>query len=49
MDPVISRLGDAGRPAVTAEEAQASAQAFRGIARALAARVSVMQFGDNHG
>ncbi|HVO40194.1 MAG TPA: Mrp/NBP35 family ATP-binding protein [Spirochaetia bacterium] len=49
LDPVISRLGDAGRPPVTAEEAQAPAQAFRGIARALAARVSVMQFGDNHG
>jgi ATP-binding protein involved in chromosome partitioning len=49
MDPVISRLGDAGRPPVTAEEAQTSAQAFRAIARALAARVSVMQFGDNHG
>ena len=47
LDPAVSRLGDEGRPPVTVEEPLESARAFRGIARALAARISVMQFENN--
>lgn len=47
LDPAVSRLGDEGRPPVTMEEPLESARAFRAIARALAARISVMQFENN--
>ncbi len=47
LDPAVSRLGDEGRPPVTVEEPLESAAAFRRLARAIAARVSVLQFQNN--
>jgi len=44
MDPLVSRMGDAGTPPVTREDLDGSAQALRDLARAVAARVSVTQF-----
>jgi ATP-binding protein involved in chromosome partitioning len=44
MDGAVSRLSDEGRPPVTVEEPLESAAAFRSLARAVAARISVMQF-----
>jgi len=47
MDPVISRMGDAGRPPVTLESVDGSAGALRSLARNVAARISVLQFQEN--
>jgi ATP-binding protein involved in chromosome partitioning len=41
IDPVVRQGGDSGRPIVVAEPDSAAAQALRGIAEGLAARVSV--------
>lgn len=47
MDPAVSRMGDEGRPPVTSEEPLESGAALRSLARAVAARVSVMQYENN--
>ncbi len=47
LDPRVSRLGDEGRPAVTAEEPLESKLAFRELARSVAAAISVHQFQEN--
>ena len=44
MEAEVSRLGDEGTPPVTVKEPLESASAFRNLARAVAARVSVMQY-----
>jgi len=44
MDPMIARLGDEGRPPVSLDGAFPPADAFRLIARAVAAGISVSQF-----
>jgi ATP-binding protein involved in chromosome partitioning len=44
LDPRVSRLGDEGRPPVTVEEALEPRQAFRELARSVAAAISVHQF-----
>ncbi len=44
MDPAVSRMGDAGTPPVAAEGPLASGDALRSLARAVAARVSVVQY-----
>jgi ATP-binding protein involved in chromosome partitioning len=49
MDPLIARLGDEGRPPVVLDGAFPPAEAFRLIARAVAAGISVHQFHSNGG
>jgi ATP-binding protein involved in chromosome partitioning len=44
LDPDISRGGDTGRPIVVHKPESAAAQALRGVARAIAARVSVLAY-----
>ena len=47
MDPMVTRMGDSGIPPVTLESADGSAGALRSLARAVAARISVLQFQDD--
>jgi ATP-binding protein involved in chromosome partitioning len=47
LDPRVSRLGDEGRPVVTVGESLVSLQAFRDLARSVAAAISVEQFQHN--
>ena len=44
LDPVICEAGDAGQPAILAAPDSEQAQAFRDIARTLAAQVSILQY-----
>jgi ATP-binding protein involved in chromosome partitioning len=47
LDPLVSRLGDEGRPVVTLEEPRESSKALRELARSVAAGISVHQFQGN--
>jgi len=47
LDPVLSRMGDAGTPLVTFDEPRESNQALRDIAGKVAAAISVHQFQNN--
>jgi ATP-binding protein involved in chromosome partitioning len=47
LDPRVSQLGDQGRPLVTVEEPSVSLAAFRDLATAIAAALSVLQFQNN--
>jgi ATP-binding protein involved in chromosome partitioning len=44
LDSIVSETGDAGRPVIVAAPESDAARAFREIAGALAARVSVLQY-----
>jgi ATP-binding protein involved in chromosome partitioning len=44
MDARISRMGDEGTPPVTITDGFAPAEAFRRLARSIAAGISVQQF-----
>jgi len=44
LDPDVVRMGDEGRPPAAAGQHGPTAEAFRALARAIAARVSVQQF-----
>ena len=44
LDPMVTRMGDAGTPPVTLGGSNGSGGALRSLAKAVAARISVMQF-----